>query len=88
VLTPHASAYWQHEFLAGSSAINSSFAEVPAAGTFGVNTIAADRDSALVGAGLNVGLNDYLTVFADYDAEAGGQTFFGQSATGGVRVAF
>jgi outer membrane autotransporter protein len=88
VLTPHASAFWQHEFLAGSSAINSSFGEVPQAGAFGVNTLAADRDNALVGAGLNVGLNDYLTLFADYDAEAGGATFFGQSATGGVRIAF
>jgi uncharacterized protein YhjY with autotransporter beta-barrel domain len=85
---PHASAFWQHEFLDRSRVLTSSFADVPAAGAFGVNTTEGDRDNALLGAGVNVGINQYVTVFADYGAEVGGETFFGESATGGVRVSY
>jgi outer membrane autotransporter protein len=87
ILTPHVSAFWQHEFLDSSNVITSSFEGIPA-GTFVVHTPHGDRDNALLGAGLNVGITDCLTIFADYGAEVGGQSFFGQSATGGVRMGF
>jgi outer membrane autotransporter protein len=87
VLAPHMSAFWQHEFLDGTSNITSQFEGLPA-GTFSVQTVKGDSDNALLGAGLDAELNDTVTLFIDYGAEAGGATFFGQSATGGVKVAF
>ncbi len=88
MLCPHLSAYWQHEFLDESRIVTSGFSGVPAAGTFGTASTAGDQDNALLGAGVDVGINDFLTIFADYGSEVGGPTFFGQSATAGVRVSF
>ena len=87
VLSPHASAYWQHEFLDGGNSITSQFEGLPA-GSFAVQTTGGDSDDALLGVGIDAEVADSVTLFIDYDAEAGGSTFFGQAATGGVRVSF
>ncbi len=87
ILTPHLSAFWQHEFLDNAANITSSFAGLPG-GTFSVRTTRGDRDNALLGFGVDAELNKTITLFVDYKAEAGGSTFFGQSATGGVKVGF
>ena len=87
VITPHLSAFWQHEFLDGSNAITSQFEGLPA-GTFAVQTTNADSDTALLGVGVDAQVTNNLTLFIDYQTEAGGATFFGQSATGGVKVSF
>jgi len=87
VVTPHLSAYWQHEFLDNSTNITSAFVGLPG-GTFAVQTTAGDSDSALLGVGLDAELNQTVTLFIDYGAEAGGASFFGQSATGGVKLGF
>ena len=86
-LIPHMSAFWQHEFLNQSTDITSGFEGVPA-GTFSVQTTRGDRDNALLGIGLDAEINKTLTLFVDYQAEAGGSSFFGQSATAGVKVGF
>jgi autotransporter-associated beta strand protein len=87
VLTPHASAFWQHEFLNGSTPITSAFQGLPG-GTFSVQTPRGDSDTALLGFGIDAELNKTVTIFVDYQAEAGGSTFFGQSASAGVKVGF
>jgi outer membrane autotransporter protein len=87
VVTPHVSAFWQHEFLDGSDAINSQFENLPG-GSFSVQTVGGDSDNALLGFGIDADVTNSLTVFVDYDTEAGGSTFFGQSATGGLKVNF
>jgi uncharacterized protein YhjY with autotransporter beta-barrel domain len=87
VLTPHASAYWQHEFLDGPDLITSSFEGLPSGG-FTVQTIGGDSDNALLGLGLDAEIANSVTVFIDYQTEAGGDNYFGQSASGGVKVGF
>ncbi len=87
VIVPHLSAFWQHEFLDGSKLITSQFEGLPA-GTFSIQTIKGDSDNALLGAGIDVEVTDRVTLFVDYQTEAGGSSFFGQSATGGVKVSF
>ncbi|MEI9998936.1 MAG: autotransporter outer membrane beta-barrel domain-containing protein [Verrucomicrobiota bacterium] len=86
-LIPHMSAFWQHEFLDQSTDITSGFEGIPS-NTFNVQTTKGDRDNALLGFGLDAEINKTVTLFVDYQAEAGGSSFFGQSATGGVKVGF
>ncbi len=88
VLTPHLSAFWQHEFLDGTDIITSQFEGLPAGGSFEVQTIKGDSDDALLGLGLDAEITNSLTLFVDYQTEAGGANFFGQAATGGVKVSF
>jgi autotransporter-associated beta strand protein len=87
VLTPHLSAYWQHEFLDGQDLITSQFEGLPAGG-FSVQTIRGDTDNALLGFGLDAQITNSVTLFVDYQTEAGGANYFGQSASGGVKVGF
>lgn len=87
VVTPHASAYWQHEFLDGGNSITSQFEGLPG-GSFSVLTTPGDSDNALLDFGIDAVITNNLTLFVDYETEAGGETFFGQAATGGVRLNF
>jgi autotransporter-associated beta strand protein len=88
-LTPHMSAFWQHEFLNESDNIAASFVGLPAAtGNFAIETRGGDRDTALLSVGLDADLNETVTLFINYGSVLGGDTFFGQSATGGVRLNF
>ncbi len=86
-LTPHLSASWQHEFLDDSRGITGQFDGV-GPGSFTVQTDQPDRDSAFIDAGINVDLNQTITLFADYETEAGGDRFFGESVQAGVKVGF
>lgn len=87
IITPHFSAFWQHEYLNDSKGITSQF-QVPGISSFTVDTTSPSRDSALLGAGVDADLNDMVTLFLDYQAIVGAGDFFGQSADGGVKLAF
>ena len=87
LLTPHLSAFWQHEFLDGVDNITSQFEGLPV-GSFSTQTVAGDSDNALIGVGLDAQVSKAMTIFIDYQAEAGGSSFFGEAASGGVRIAF
>jgi autotransporter-associated beta strand protein len=87
IITPHLSAYWQHEFLNGPTLITSQFQGLPA-GTFSVQTTRGDSDNALLGFGVDTELTKNVTLFVDYQTEAGGASFFGQSASAGVKIGF
>jgi autotransporter-associated beta strand protein len=87
VMTPHASAFWEHEFTNGSMPITSGFQGLPG-GNFLVQARPGDRDTALLGFGLDAELDKCVTLFIDYQAAAGDSTFFGQSASAGVKIGF
>ncbi len=87
VVTPHFSAFWQHEFLDDPSPIVSQFQGLPG-GTFSVQTTRGDSDNALLGFGVDADLTKDVTLFVDYEAEAGGSSFFGQSASAGLKLGF
>ncbi len=84
--TPHLDASWQHEFMDQSRGITSQFNG--GLGSFSVATVNPSRDSALVDAGLDAEINCSVTVFADYQAQAGQENYFGQSVQAGVKVGF
>jgi fibronectin-binding autotransporter adhesin len=86
-LTPHVSASWQHEYLDNSDGITSQF-NGAGGGSFSVQTDTPQRDSAFFDVGLDATVNQNVTVFVDYEAQAGQDDFFAQSAQGGVRVGF
>jgi len=85
--TPHLNASWQHEFFDQSRGITSQFDTV-GAGSFVVNTAGTSRDSALIDLGVDVQINDALTAFVDYAAQAGQSNYFGQSVQGGFKIGF
>jgi outer membrane autotransporter protein len=87
IFTPHLSASWQHEFMDQSRGITSQFSDV-GAGSFVVNTPNPSRDSALADVGLDAQVNNALTVFMDYSAQAEQSNYFGQSVQAGVKIGF
>jgi outer membrane autotransporter protein len=86
-VTPHASATWQHEFLDGSDGITSQFNQI-GAGSFTVQTAEPERDSAFIDVGVNADVADNVTLFTDYQTEAGQDHYFAQSVQAGVKVRF
>jgi outer membrane autotransporter protein len=86
-LTPHLSATWQHEFLDGSNGITSQFNQI-GAGSFTVQTTPAEHDSAFIDAGLDADVVHNVTLFTDYQTEAGQDHYFAQSVQAGVKVSF
>ena len=87
ILTPHISASWQHEFLAGSGGITSQFNQV-GSGSFTVQTTNPERDSAFIDVGLDAQVVKQVTLFVDYQTEAGQDNFFAQSIDAGVKIGF
>jgi fibronectin-binding autotransporter adhesin len=86
-LTPHLSASWQHEYLDNGGDITSNF-NGTGGGSFSTQTDSPDRDSAFVDVGLDATVSKNVTVFVDYETQAGQDNFFAQSAQGGVRIGF
>ena len=86
-LVPHISATWQHEFLDDNNGITSQFNNV-GPGTFTVQTTPLDRDSAVIDVGLNADVTSNVTLFTDYQTEAGQSDFFAQSVAAGVKIGF
>jgi outer membrane autotransporter protein len=86
-LTPHVSASWQHEYMDNGGGITSQF-DGAGGGSFSVQTDTPDRDSAFIDAGLDATVSKNVTVFVDYEAQAGQNNFFAQSAQGGVKIGF
>jgi outer membrane autotransporter protein len=85
--TPHLDASYQHEFLDQSRGITSQFSAA-SLGSFSVRTANPSRESALADVGLDADINRSLTLFSDYEVQAGQSNYFGQSVQGGVRIGF
>ena len=84
--TPHLDVSWQHEFLDQSRGITSQFDF--GGGSLAVQTDNPSRDSALIDAGLDADLNGTVTLFGDYEVQAGQENYFGQSIQGGMKIGF
>ena len=87
ILTPRISASWQHEFLDNSEGITSQFNQV-GSGSFAVQTTNPERDSAFIDAGLDAQVAKEVTLFVDYETEAGQSHFFAQSIQAGLKIGF
>lgn len=85
-IIPTLNAAWQHEFLDSAGNVAARFAN-GAGGVFGVQSAEAERDSAILGLGVNVEWSPTLSTYLAYDAEAA-ERFLAQSISGGVRVKF
>ena len=86
--TPHFQASWQHEYMDNSDGINSQFNSGAGGGSFVVQGQQPERDSAFLDVGLDAEVTKNVTVFIDYQTQAGQNDFFAQSAQGGVRIGF
>jgi autotransporter-associated beta strand protein len=86
-VTPHLSAFYQHEFLNDDTQITSHFAGLPG-GNFTVDLPSGDSDDALIDFGIDGEITQNVTLFLDYETEVGTGDFYGQAATGGVKVSF
>jgi uncharacterized protein with beta-barrel porin domain len=86
-LTPHVSLSWQHEYLDSSRGINAQFTGT-GGGSFVTQTDNPDRDAAFIDVGLDATFCKNVTVFVDYETQAGQNNFFAQSAQGGVKIGF
>jgi outer membrane autotransporter protein len=86
-LTPHVSLSWQHEYLDDSRGINAQFTGT-GGGSFATQTDSPDRDAAFIDVGLDANIGANVTLFVDYETQAGQQNFFAQSAQGGVKIGF
>ncbi len=53
-----------------------------------MQTSSPDRDSAFIDVGLDVQVAKELTLFTDYQTEAGQSNFFAQSIQAGIKVGF
>ena len=57
-------------------------------GSFVTQGDAPERDSAFFDVGVDAGVSSNVTLFLDYQAQAGEAHFFAQSAQGGLRIGF
>ncbi len=86
-LTPHVSLSWQYEYLDSSRGIDAQFIGT-GSGSFVTTTDNPDRDAAFIDAGLDATVCKNVTVFVDYETQAGQSNYFAQSAQGGVKSGF
>ena len=70
-VTPEFRARWVHEFSNSDYKVNASFGGSP--GVFSVATDRPDRDSILLGLGLNASLRSNTSIFANFDANLGSE---------------
>jgi len=87
LIKPELRAAWQHEFGDTTYVLDSSFAN-GGGGTFTANGPNFGRDSALIGAGFAIQINDHVATYLYYDGEVGRRNYDSNAVTGGVRVAF
>jgi outer membrane autotransporter protein len=87
IIKPELSAAWQHEFGDTTYMLDSSFAN-GAVGAFGVTGPRFGRDSALIGAGFSIQLNDRCSTYLYYDGNSGRTNYESEGVTGGLRVTF
>ncbi len=87
LLQPNLTAMWQHEFMADSSGITSSFNDFGSS-PFTIETAAPSRDSALIGCGLTASLSNSMALYLNYLADVGASDYFAQTVIGGFKARF
>ncbi|EDY18046.1 outer membrane autotransporter barrel domain protein [Chthoniobacter flavus Ellin428] len=86
-IKPEIRAAWQHEFGDAAYSLDSSFAN-GAGDSFRVSGPQLGRDSALLGAGFAIQLNERWSTYFYYDGELGRRNYQSSSVTGGLRMTF
>ncbi|MEI8234093.1 MAG: autotransporter outer membrane beta-barrel domain-containing protein [Verrucomicrobiota bacterium] len=78
---------WMHEFANNGRAIVARFSGA-GLGSFAVRTDDPERNAALIGLGLNATYRGMLTMFVDYDVQAGQSHYMEQILKGGFKWSF
>jgi len=86
-LQPNFTAMWQHEYADNGSGITSQF-NIPGSGAFTIQSAAPNRDSALLGFGVNMVVNNNMGLYLNYLADVGTDDFLAQSVEGGFKARF
>jgi outer membrane autotransporter protein len=87
IIRPEVRAAWQHEFGDRNFEIASRFAS-GAGSTFNVNGPETGRDSLLLGAGVALQFNEYLSIYLYYDGQVARTDYESHNVSGGVRIAY
>jgi len=87
VVSPTASASWQHEFLSSGFALDSSFTQ-GAGNLFDVQGPQIGRDSAIIDVGINVQWTTRFGTYLSYDGEFGRKNYQINSVSGGAKISF
>ncbi|MCE0496397.1 MAG: autotransporter domain-containing protein, partial [Methylacidiphilales bacterium] len=83
---PNFIALWQHEYL-NNPGITSQL-NIPGTSPFTIQTANSGNDSALLGAGLTVTLDNSMVFYVNYLADVGSSDFWAQSIVGGFKASF
>jgi len=83
---PNFTAMWQHEYL-NNPGITSQF-NVPGTNPFTIQTATTGNNSALLGCGLTVTLDNSMAFYVNYLADVGSDDFWAQSIVGGFKASF
>ena len=87
VISPVATAEWQHEFLDSSFALDSNFAD-GAGNLFTVQGPVLGRDSLVLNVGINVQWTARFGTFLDYNGEFGRANYRLNGVSGGAKLSF
>jgi len=87
VITPMATASWQHEYLNSGFALDASFAQ-GAGDIFDVRGPAIGRDSAIFSVGINVQWTTRFGTYLNYDGEFGRRNYQINTVSGGAKLNF
>jgi outer membrane autotransporter protein len=87
IIRPELRLAWQHEYGETAYGVDASFLG-GSGNTFTVDGPRLGRDSALIGAGFAIQINDRILTYLYYDGEVGRRNYESSAVTGGVRVAF
>jgi outer membrane autotransporter protein len=83
---PQGYAFYQHEFSQGSRSLSATLSQTSS--TFNFQTDAANRNFAVVGANLTVGIKKNLYAQVNYNAEVGRGNSTVQYVNAGLRYEF
>jgi outer membrane autotransporter protein len=85
VITPELRAGWQHNFLDRALSLESQFAN-GAAGVFSVDGPRIGADAAVLGVGVSVQWNNFISTYLNYDTQLGRQHYELHSVNAGFRI--
>jgi uncharacterized protein YhjY with autotransporter beta-barrel domain len=83
---PNLSIMWQHEYL-DNPGITSQLS-IPGTTPFTIQTATTGKDSALIGTGVTVTLDNSMAIYLNYLADVGEHDFLAQSIVGGFKASF
>jgi outer membrane autotransporter protein len=83
---PNFTAMWQHEFL-DNPGITSQL-NIPGTSPFTIQPAGGDKDSALLGCGVTMTLDNSMAFYVNYIADVGTDDFLAQSIVGGFKASF